>query len=74
VRTRDSHPNGAIFRLQIPAVVHFFSHTIYVNRRAMDESIQILKQTVQASKVGDKEKTRALQRLRVYVPPDAKNS
>jgi hypothetical protein len=45
-----------------------------VNRRAMDESIQILKQTVQAAKVGDKEKTRALQRLRVYVPPDAKNS
>ena len=45
-----------------------------VNRRAMDESIQILKQTVQAAKVGDKEKTRALQRLRIFVPPDAQNS
>jgi hypothetical protein len=45
-----------------------------VNRKAMDESIQILKQTVQAAKVGDKEKTQALQRLRVFVPPDAENS
>ncbi len=45
-----------------------------VNRRAMDESIQILKETVQAAKVGDKEKTQALQRLRIFVPPDAENS
>lgn len=45
-----------------------------VNRRAMDESIQILKITVEATKVGDKEKTRALQRLRIFVPPDAQNS
>jgi hypothetical protein len=45
-----------------------------VNRRAMDESIQILKETVQAAKVGDKEKTQALQRLRIFVPPDAETS
>jgi hypothetical protein len=40
----------------------------------MDESIQILKETVQAAKVGDKEKNRALQRLRIFVPSDAENS
>ncbi len=45
-----------------------------VNREAMDQSIQILKETVQAIKVGDKEKTRALQSLRKFVPPDAKNT
>ena len=45
-----------------------------VNRRSMDESIQILKETVQATKVGDKEKARALQGLRRFVPPDAKNT
>ncbi len=45
-----------------------------VNRRAMDESIHILRQAVEAAKVGDREKTRALQRLRVFVPADAKNS
>jgi hypothetical protein len=39
-----------------------------VNRRAMDESIQLLRQTVQAAKIGDKEKTRSLQRLRRFVP------
>jgi len=42
-----------------------------VNRGAMDESIQILKETVEAAKVGDKERARALQRLRIFVPPDA---
>ncbi len=42
-----------------------------VNRKSMDESIQILKETVQATKVGDKEKTRALQGLRRFVPLDA---
>lgn len=42
-----------------------------VNRKAMDESIQILKETVQATKVGDKEKARALQGLRRFVPLDA---
>jgi len=45
-----------------------------VNREAMDESIQILKETVQATKLGDNEKTRALQGLRRFVPLDAKNS
>ncbi len=45
-----------------------------VNRQAMDESIALLKQAVQAAKVGDKQKTRALQGLRRFVPLDAKNS
>jgi hypothetical protein len=43
-----------------------------VHRRAMDESIQLLRQTVQAAKVGDREKTRSLQRLRRFVPENAK--
>lgn len=42
-----------------------------VNRRAMDESINILREAVQAAKTGDKEKTRALQSLRRFVPLDA---
>jgi hypothetical protein len=42
-----------------------------VDRRAMDESIQILKRSVQAAKIGDKEKTRSLQRLRRFVPENA---
>jgi hypothetical protein len=42
-----------------------------VDRRAMDESIQMLRQTVQAAKVGEKEKLRSLQRLRRFVPDDA---
>jgi len=42
-----------------------------VNKRAMDESINILKEAVQAAKAGDKEKTRALQGLRRFVPLDA---
>jgi len=42
-----------------------------VNRKAMDESIQLLKQTVQAAKIGDKEKTQSLQRLRRFVPENA---
>jgi hypothetical protein len=37
----------------------------------MDESIQILKQSVEAAKIGDKEKLRSLQRLRRFVPEDA---
>lgn len=45
-----------------------------VNRQAMDESIQILRETVQAAKVGDDEKIRALQGLRRFVPADAKAS
>jgi len=39
-----------------------------VNRRAMDESIQILKQALQAAKIGSKERTRSLQRLIRFVP------
>ena len=41
------------------------------SRRAMDESIQVLRQTVQAAKIGDKEKMRSLQRLRRFVPENA---
>jgi hypothetical protein len=44
-----------------------------VDRRAMDESIQILQQSVQAAKIGDKEKTRSLQRLRRFVPATYSN-
>jgi len=39
-----------------------------VNRRAMDESIRILKQAIQEAKIGNKERTRSLQRLRRFVP------
>ncbi len=39
-----------------------------VDRRAMDESIQILKQVIQEAKVEEKEKMRSLQRLRRFVP------
>jgi hypothetical protein len=39
-----------------------------VDRRAMDESIQLLHQAVQDAKIGDREKTRSLQKLRRFVP------
>ena len=42
-----------------------------VDRKAMDESIQILKQSVQEARIGDQEKLRSLQRLRRFVPQDA---
>ncbi len=42
-----------------------------VDRKAMDESIEILKQSVQEAKIGEKEKLQSLQRLRRYVPQDA---
>jgi hypothetical protein len=42
-----------------------------VDRKAMDESIEILKQSVAQSKIGDKEKLQSLKRLRRYVPRDA---
>jgi len=42
-----------------------------VDRDAMDESIQILRQSVQEAKIGDKEKLQSLQRLRRFVPEDA---
>ncbi len=39
-----------------------------VNRRAMDESIRILKQAIQEAKIGSNERMRSLQRLRRFVP------
>jgi hypothetical protein len=45
-----------------------------VNRRAMDESIQMLKHAVQEAKVGDKERMHSLQRLRRFVPEDRQES
>ena len=42
-----------------------------VNRRAMDESIQVLRQAVEAAKIGDREKMQSLQRLRRFVPENA---
>jgi hypothetical protein len=42
-----------------------------VDRRAMDESIQVLRQAVEAAKVGEREKLRSLQRLRRFVPESA---
>ncbi len=43
-----------------------------VDREAMDESIQILKDSIQQARLGEKEKLRTLQRLRRFVPEDAK--
>jgi hypothetical protein len=42
-----------------------------VNRRAMDESIQMLRQAIQEAKMGDKEKMHSQERLRQFVPPDS---
>lgn len=42
-----------------------------VNRKAMDESIRILKQSVEAAEIGDKEKLRSLLSLRRFIPEDA---
>jgi uncharacterized protein len=42
-----------------------------VNREAMDESIEILRQSIQEAKIGEKEKLQSLQRLRCYVPANA---
>ena len=42
-----------------------------VDRKAMDESIGILRESVQQAKIGDKEKLQSLQRLRRYVPENA---
>jgi len=39
-----------------------------VNRRAMDESIRILKLAIQEAKIGNKERMRSLHRLRRFVP------
>ena len=39
-----------------------------VDRQAMDESIQILRQSVEDARIGDKEKLQSLRRLRRYMP------
>jgi hypothetical protein len=39
-----------------------------VNRKAMDKSVQILKQAIQESKIGNQERMRSLQRLKRFVP------
>jgi hypothetical protein len=44
-----------------------------VNRRAMDESILMLRDTVKAARIGDTEKLRSLARLRRFGPEDAKS-
>jgi len=44
-----------------------------VDRKAMDKSIQILREAIDAAKVGDKEKMQSLQRLRRFVPEDIKH-
>jgi len=41
-----------------------------VNRKAMDESIQMLKQIIGDAKIGDREKIYSLQRLRKLILPD----
>jgi hypothetical protein len=41
-----------------------------VDRKAMDESIQMLKQAIKEAKIGDKEKLHSLLRLRGFVPED----
>ena len=41
-----------------------------VDRKAMDKSIDILQNAVKNAKIGDRERLRALERLRRYVPPD----
>jgi hypothetical protein len=40
-----------------------------VDRNAMDQSIQILRQAVQDAKIGDRERIGSLERLRRFVPP-----
>lgn len=44
-----------------------------VDRKAMDESIQVLRQSIQEAKTGDREKMGSLQRLRKFVPNDFKH-
>ena len=41
-----------------------------VDRRAMDESIQMLKQAIEESKIGNKDRLLSLQRLRKFLPED----
>ena len=44
-----------------------------VNRRAMDESIQVLRESVQAARIRNREKLRSLQRLKRFIPENAKS-
>ncbi len=44
-----------------------------VNRKAMEESVQMLRQAVEESRIGDKEKMRSLCSLRRFVPEDRDN-
>jgi hypothetical protein len=44
-----------------------------VNRCAMDESIQMLRDTVKAARIGDGERLRSLESLRRFVPENAKS-
>lgn len=44
-----------------------------VDRKAMDESIQLLQKSVQAAKIGIKEKTWSLRRLRHFIPANCSN-
>lgn len=41
-----------------------------VNRRAMDESIGILRRAVEQARIGDKYKLKSLERLRKFIPPN----
>jgi len=41
-----------------------------VNRKAMDVSVEMLRQAVEESGIGDKEKMRSLSSLRKFVPED----
>jgi len=43
-----------------------------VNRRAMDESIRILREAVEKARVGDRERLRTLKRLRKFAPSNVK--
>jgi hypothetical protein len=42
-----------------------------VDRRAMDESIEILKKSVEEAKIGEKDKMLSLQNLRRFIPQNA---
>ena len=44
-----------------------------VDRKAMDESIIMLRDTVKAARIGDKERLHSLERLRRFVPENAKS-
>jgi len=41
-----------------------------VDKKAMDESVYLLKEAVERAHLGDKERLKSLQRLRRFVPPD----